>query len=127
MTTSDFTARLCKVLLLCTTLVSPAAMGQQTTEQFIPIGKSPGISDNYSYIGVVVAVDRGAHTIDVQSNRGTKTIHVTEDTRLWLDRSKAKRTNAKASYADCKEGAMVEVMYVHDDKATADWIKIESK
>jgi len=127
MTTSNFTAIRCKMLLLCTALVSPFALGQQTTEQFIPIGKSPGISDKYSYIGVVVAVDRDTHTIDVQSNRGTKTIRVREDTRLWLDRSKAKRTNPDASYADCKVGVTVEVMYVHDDKATADWIKIESK
>ena len=127
MKTSKFTARLCKAVLLFATLVSSAAMGQQTTEQFIPIGKSPGISGEYSYIGVVVAVDRDAHTIDIQSNRGTKTIRVTEETRLWLDRSKAKRTNPKASYADCEVGVTVEVMYRHDDKTTANWIKIESK
>ena len=127
MTTLNFTARLCKALLLCAVLVSPVAMGQQTTEQFIPIGKSPGISDKYSYIGTVVAVDPDIRTIDVQSNRGTRTIRITEDTRLWLDRSKARRTNPKASYADCKVGVTVEVMYVHGDKDTADWIKIESK
>jgi hypothetical protein len=126
MKTSNFTARLCKVLLLCAALASPVAQGQLTTEQFIPIGKSPGISGKYSYIGVVVAVDQDAHTIDVRSDRGTKTIRVTKDTRLWLDRSKAKRTNPEASYADCKVGVTVEVMYLHDDKATADWIKIES-
>jgi hypothetical protein len=102
-------------------------MGQQSTEQFIPIGKSPGISDEYSYVGIVVAVDRDAHTIEVQSDRGTKTFLVTDDTRLWLDRSKARQTNPMASYADCKVGVTVEVMYDHDDKATADWIKIESK
>ena len=127
MTPSNAIALLCKALLLCTALVSPFAMGQETTEQFIPIGKSPGISGRYSYIGTVVAVDEDAHTIDVRSDRGTKTIRVTEDTRLWLDRSKAKRTNPKASYADCKVGVTVEVMYLHDDKATADWIKVESK
>lgn len=127
MTTSKFTARLCTTVLLLVALASSVAMGQQTTEQYIPIGKSPGISDKYSYIGVVVAVDRDAHTIDIRSNRGNKTIRVTEDTRLWLDRSKAKRTNPKASYADCKVGVTVEAMYLHDDKATADWIKIESE
>jgi hypothetical protein len=127
MTKFNFIARLCKALLLCAVLVSPVAMGQQTTEQFIPIGKSPGISDKYSYIGAIVAVDSDSHTIDVQSNRGTKTIRITENTRLWLDRSKTRRTNPKASYADCKVGVTVEVMYVHGDKATADWVKIESK
>ena len=127
MNTSKNQVSLCKVLLLCVALVSAVAMGQQTAEQFIPIGKSPGISGKYSYIGTVVAVDQDAHTIDVRSNRGTKTIRVTEDTRLWLDRSKVKRTNPTASYADCKVGVTVEVMYLHHDKDTADWIKIESK
>jgi len=126
MTTFNFTARLYTAVLLCAALVSSVAMGQQTTEQFIPIGKSPGISDKYSYIGAVVAVDQDSHTLDVQSNRGTKTIHITEDTRLWLDRSKTRRTNPEASYADCKVGVTVEVMYVHGDENTADWIKIES-
>ena len=127
MNTLNGIARLSTALLLCAALVSPVAMGQQTTEQFIPIGKSPGISGKYSYIGVVVAVDEDSHTIDVESDRGTKTIRVTENTRMWLDRSKAKRTNPKANYADCEVGVTVEVMYLHDDKTTADWIKIESK
>lgn len=126
MTYSNVFTRACNVLLLCVALVSPIAMGQQSTEQFIPIGKSPGVSDKYSYIGVVVVVDPGAHAIEVQSNRGNKKIRVTEDTRMWLDRSKTRRTNSKASFADCEVGVTVEVMYVHDDKATADWIKIES-
>ncbi len=126
MKTSNCLVRLCKVLPLCVVLVAPVAIGQQTTEQFIPIGKSPGISGKYSYIGTVVAVDQDAHTIDVRSDRGTKTIRVTEATRLWLDRSKAKRTNHKANYADCKVGVTVEVMHLHHDKDTADWIKIES-
>ncbi|MGI9234826.1 MAG: hypothetical protein ACR2RD_14425 [Woeseiaceae bacterium] len=127
MMTSNFFARPCKALLLCVALVSPVAMSQQTTEQFIPIGKSPGISGEYSYVGVIVAVDAENHTIEVQSDQGTKAIRIAEDTRLWLDRSKAKRTNSKASYDDCEVGVTVEVMYVYDDKATADWIKIESK
>lgn len=127
MTTSDLMARLSKMLLICTVLVAPIAQAQETTEQYIPIGKSPGISGKYSYIGVVVAIDRDAHTIDVESDRGTKTIRVTENTRMWLDRSKARRTNPKASYADCEIGVTVEVMYTHDDQGTADWIKIESR
>ncbi len=126
MTNINFTAKLCTALLLCSLLVSPFAVSQQTAEQFIPIGKSPGISDKYSYIGVIVAVDRDANTIDVRSNRGTKTLQVTEKTRLWLDRSEAKLTNPQANYSDCKVGVTVEVMYSRDDNGVADWIKIEA-
>lgn len=122
----NFTARLFKVLLLFSLLVSPFAFSQQTTEQYIPIGQSPGVSDKYSYIGVIISLDRDAHTIEVRSNRGTKTIRVIAATRLWLDRSKAKRSNRNASYSDCEVGVRVEVMYVHDDNGVADWIKIEA-
>ena len=126
MKTSISITVLFKMLLLVAALVIPVAKAQQTTEQFIPIGKSPGISDKYSHIGAIVAVDHDAGTIDVQSNRGTRTFRVTESTRLWLDRSKGKRTNVIASYTDCKVGVTVEVMYLHDDEATADWIKIDN-
>ena len=127
MKTSMFTRGLSASMLIFLALASSLAVGQETTEQFIPIGKSPGISGEYSYVGVVVAVDTEAHTIDVQSDRGTKTFRVSKKTRMWLDRSKARRSNPEASYADCEVGVTVEVMYLHDDETTADWIKIESE
>ena len=115
------------VLLISGSLLgSTLSFSQQTTEQYIPIGKSPGISDKYSYIGSIVSVDEQAQTIVVQSNRGSKTIRVTPTTRLWLDRSKSKRSNLEASYSDCEVGRTVEIMYDHDDHGVAVWIKIES-
>ena len=101
--------------------------GQQTTEQFIPIGQSPGVSDTYSYIGTIIAVDMAAHTIVVDSNRGERTVSVTEGTRIWLDRSGTKKTNTVGSYDDCEVGRKVEVMHEHDDEAVANWIKIETQ
>lgn len=114
------------VFISSTMLGSTLSFGQQTTEQYIPIGESPGISDKYSYIGSIVLVDEQTRTIVVESNRGTKTIRVTPTTRLWMDRSKGKRTSTVASYHDCKIGRTVEVMYDHDDHGVAVWIKIES-
>ena len=105
---------------------TPVVYGQQTTEQFIPIGQSPGISNKYSYIGSIIAVDRDANTLTVESERGTKKIRVLPKTRIWLDRSKVKRTNITANYSDCEVGRTVEVMYDHDDHDVADWIKIEA-
>ena len=101
--------------------------GQQTTEQFIPIGKSPGVSDTYSFIGTIVAVDTSTHTIVVDSNRGEREVNVTEATRIWLDRSATKQTNTLGAYEDCEIGRKVEVMHEHDDETVADWIKIESQ
>jgi len=103
----------------------PVSNAQQTTEQFIPIGSSPGISDRYSYIGTIVSLDRVAGTMVVESNRGTKTLKVTPATRIWLDRSKSRKTNPAGTYEDCEVGRSVEVMYDHDDESAAAWIKIE--
>jgi len=63
----------------------------------------------------------------VESNRGMRTIRITPNTRLWLDRSKIKRASLTASYSDCEVGRTVEVMHVHDDENVAAWIKIESR
>ena len=101
--------------------------GQETAEQFIPIGYSPGVSDKYTFIGKIVDVDQETHTIVVDSNRGERIIKVTPMTRIWLDRSKRKRTNTVGSYSDCKEGRKVEVMHDLDNEGVADWIKIESR
>lgn len=117
---------LASLLLTISLAGTPVVFGQQTTEQYIPIGQSPGVSNKYSYIGSIVAVDRDTNTLTVQTDRGTKTIRVLPKTRIWLDRSKAKRTNIAASYSDCEVGRKVEVMYDHDDHDVADWIKIEA-
>ena len=99
---------------------------QQAAEQFIPIGYSPGVSDTYSIIGIIIDVDEETHTIVVDSKRGERAIKVMPMTRIWLDRSKSKRTNTVGSYSDCVVGRKVEVMHDHADDSVADWIKIEA-
>ena len=113
-------------LLMCSLMGSPVTFAQQSTEQFIPIGMSPGISDKYSYIGSIISVDEATNTFTMQSNRGRKTITVSPSTRFWLDKSKIKQTNLKASFDDCQVGSMVEVMHDRSNDDVADWIKIES-
>ncbi|MCZ6500322.1 MAG: hypothetical protein O6844_07530 [Gammaproteobacteria bacterium] len=115
------------LLLVCMIWSVSPANGQQTTEQYIPIGYSPGVSDKYSYIGRIVAIDRKARTISVESRGVVRIIKVTAETRIWLDRSKARRENLLADYVDCEVGLKVELMHVRDNEDVADWIKIESK
>ena len=113
-------------LLTVSLAATNVVYGQQTTEQYVPIGQSPGISDEYSYIGNIVSVDRDAHTLTVRGERGTKTLSVLPGTRIWLDRSNVRKSNVTASYSDCEVGRKIEVMYDHDDQDVADWIKIEA-
>ncbi len=128
MSNSKFTGILIAATLLMFPFLGTSLIyGQETAEQFIPIGYSPGISDKFSFIGKIIDVDQDTHTIVVDSNRGERMIKVTPMTRIWLDRSKRKRTNTVGSYSDCEVGRAVEVMHVHDDENVADWIKIESR
>lgn len=99
---------------------------QQTAEQFIPIGMSPGISNKYSYIGNIISVNRQANSFVMQTPAGEKEITVSPSTRMWLDRSKKKKTNIEASIDDCEAGRKVEVMHSRENENIADWIKIGS-
>ena len=98
---------------------------QQATEQYIPIGYSPGISNKYSHVGTIKAVSSEERTITVQDATGTYTFEVTPVTRIYLDRSQATKTNLVGRWEDCQVGQRVEVMYQHDNKSIADWIKLK--
>lgn len=108
-------------------LVSNALVhGQQTTEQFIPMGKSPGVSGKYAWMGEIEQVDEQNRSITVKTESGSKTIKLTDKTRIWLDRSKLRTSSVKGSFADLKKGGKVEVKYVKDRESEAEWIKIEA-
>jgi hypothetical protein len=101
------------------------ADAQRTTEQYIPIGRSPGISGVRSYIGAITAVDPQRRTITVQDSTGPHTIRVVERTRIWLDRSAERLSNAAGDMSDLRVGRRVEVKYFDDQtRDTADWIKV---
>jgi hypothetical protein len=104
---------------------SGTACAQRTTEQYIPIGQSPGISGVRSYIGAITAVDPQGRTITVQDSTGAHTIRVVERTRIWLDRSAERLSNDAGEMSDLRVGRRVEVKYVDDEaRDTADWIKV---
>ena len=105
-------------------LASPA-YAQESTERYIPIGASPGISHELSYIGRIVAVDTGNRTITVEQNgRDRHTLSITDGTQIWLDRSGQGRTNLVGRYADCEVGRRAEVMHERHDPRIAAWIKL---
>lgn len=96
------------------------------TERYIPIGQSPGISGKYSTVGVVKSLDRAAGTVTVDNERGETRYTIDKDTHIWVDRNRWKLKNLTGSYKDCEVGVKVEIMYRHDNKTVADWIKVEA-
>jgi len=118
-------ARRWRVVGTCLLLVAgPVAFSQQTTERFIPIGASPGISGRYSYVGKVVAIAE-PRTVTVEEAGGERhTVAMTPEIKIWLDRSGRQLTSKVGDYADCQVGRRVEIMYRHDDPSIAAWIKV---
>lgn len=104
--------------------VIPSA-AQKTTERFIPVGQSPGVSGISSYIGELREVDREKGTVTLGEGQSTHTVEVTDTTRIWLDRSASKEPNAVGGMDDLEPGRRIELKYVDaQEKAAADWIKV---
>lgn len=102
------------------------AHGQKETERYIPIGQSPGVSQNLSWIGEIAEVDPQARTITITEQAGRRTVRITPQTRIWLDRSKLKQTSLTGSFADLRRGRRVEVKYADPARRdVAEWVKAE--
>jgi hypothetical protein len=116
------------VLLLCI-LASPRALyGQQSTEMFVPIGQSPGLSGR-TMLGTVDSVDVARGTLTMTNAAGERyTVRVGEKTWIWLDRSGVRQPNGEGSLSDCEPGQRIEVYYgnVEPDDGEAVWIKMEA-
>jgi len=113
------------VLLL---LGATAALGQRLTEMYIPIGQSPGLSGKHTMIGTISAVDAKARRITCAYGSETATMQLTDRTRIWIDRSKARQPSLKGALSDCVVGRRMEARWVNDERKAGgevEWIKVE--
>ena len=107
-------------------LLPPMAHGQKQTEQYVPLGSSPGVSGKSSRIGTIDAVNAQAKTLTVQTPEGRFDARVTARTRIWIDRSQQKQSTQTGAFQDLKTGRRVEVKYEDAERrGNAEWIKIE--
>jgi hypothetical protein len=114
-----------KMVWLWLLLVVVLAYGQDATELYIPIGKSPGISGKTSVMGRVESFNPAIRTLAV-NNDGTEHIaRITDTTKIYLDRSKMKKTNLYGSEKDLKVGKWVEVAFEVVGRREARWIKVQ--
>jgi hypothetical protein len=102
------------------------AFGQEATEIYIPIGQSPGLSNKTSLIGTLESVDPGKRMVTVSGPSGTRTVGITDQTQIWLDRSPQKLPNQKGAIGDLQQGRNVEIkLRKGEPKAVAEWIKVQ--
>jgi len=112
--------------VLALLLAAAHAHGQKATDQFIPIGQSPGLSGKYSVIGVIADVNARARTVAIADSAGTRTVRITGKTRIYLDRSKLKQPNLSGRFADLQKGRRAEVKFLYAlRRDSVDWVKVE--
>jgi hypothetical protein len=114
------------VLMACLASLSPAH-AQKATEQFIPLGQSPGLSGVHTLIGRIEAVNPPSRTVTLALEEKKETIIVTERTHIWLDRSPLGLSNVKGSLADLIPGRLAEVKLAAPNQQEAEWLKVEVK
>ncbi|MGH8645829.1 MAG: hypothetical protein ACREX4_15750 [Gammaproteobacteria bacterium] len=120
--------RMCTGFALALSLAAWPLYGQEATEIYIPIGASPGVSETATIIGKVGTVDQQNRTLSISDSAGTYAVTITDETDIWLDRSKIQKANQTGSLSDLKTGLSAEVKYKEPARSpslTADWIKVE--
>lgn len=104
----------------------PLVLAEKTTELYLPIGKSPGLSDKISLIGTIAEVNSQDQTLTVTGASGTYTVRTTEYTLIFLDKSKLRQPNRYGTFSDFKKDMMVEVRFEADKRhRPAEWIKLQ--
>lgn len=102
------------------------AFAEKTTELYIPIGKSPGLSGKYAIIGKIEKVDYQNGTFTMSNSSGVFSVTITERTVIFLDRSEVKLPNVYGKLADCKPDMIAEVRFEEDSQAKpAEWVKLK--
>ncbi len=110
-------------IVLCA--VSFCLHAQKETEVFIPIGKSPGVSGKYSMICKVETIKVSDSIMAIRQESGNMNLKMTEQTKIYLDKSKLKLQNEKGTWSDIKPGMTMEVKYVDNKPGNpVDWIKV---
>ena len=123
--------KLFKNLVLSASLVvcASVAWAQKSTELFIPIGQSPGLSGKHTMMGRIQSLNASNRSMTVTDAAGTSiTVRPDPRTQVWLDRSKLKLPNRKGDYTDYRQDLTVEVKYRNNDRTAGvvEWVKVQA-
>ena len=117
------------VVLAAVSLPATPVLAQRATEVLIPIGQSPGVSGISSVVGTIVSFDPAKGVMTISTENEQHTVALTAETKIYLDRSAAKKGSVLGSRSDCQRGRRSEVKFVYEGKvrtARAEWIKVQT-
>jgi hypothetical protein len=114
-------------LILTLLLVASSVHAQKTTEIFIPIDQSPGLSGTQTLIATIDSVNVQNRTLTLRDSSGTHTVRLADETQIFLDRSRLRSPNRKGTIADLGKDRLAEVKYKNNDRnaGLAEWIKVQ--
>jgi len=102
------------------------AWGQNATELYLPLGRSPGVSAKLSLIAMIAEVNSQDQALTVTSASGAHTIYISEYTQIFIDNSTLRQPNRYGTFSDFKAGMLVEVRFEADKShRPAQWIKLQ--
>ncbi|MBI1185884.1 MAG: hypothetical protein GC206_00840 [Alphaproteobacteria bacterium] len=104
-----------------------AAFAHPATEQFIPIGESPGANtvQGTAYETAAPATADGAAIVSVDvADAGYESYVVGPHTRIYIDRSEQGLANTVGTIEDVQAGRVVEVRIADPETRVAAWIKV---
>jgi hypothetical protein len=105
-----------------------AASAHPATEQFIPIGQSPGPGVISGTAGAVAepSSGEGDPIVSVQSAQGAEVgaYVVTDRTRIYIDRTAQGLPSLVGTINDVHPGRVIEVRITDSQTREAEWIKV---
>lgn len=117
--------RMLILTIVASAVLAGVALAHPATEQFVPIGQSPGPGVVEGTAGAVAepAAD-GPPIVSVErSGDQVGAYVVTPATRIYIDRSSQGLPNLVGTIADVQPGRVIEVRIDQETRA-AEWIKV---
>jgi hypothetical protein len=112
-------------LILASITCSPV-LAQKAAEQFIPLGQSPGLSGVATLLGTIRSVDPASNTITIDLDKGgVAVIGMGPSTRIWVDRTAARKSNRVGNLDDLLPGRTLEAMPKPEKTDQAEWLKVK--
>jgi hypothetical protein len=103
-----------------------AAYAHPATEQYIPIGQSPGGGTVQGRAGAVAepSTAAGAPTVTVETAAAPQSFVIGSRTRVYVDRSAQGLPSTVGTLADVQPGRIIEVRIADPQSRYAEWIKV---
>jgi hypothetical protein len=109
-------------------IAASPSMAQQSTEIYIPIGRSPGLSGKHTLLGKIESIDASDRSMNVVgTGRSAVTVRPGPQTKVWLDYSELKQRNREGGYTDYRKDQKVEIKYRNNDRQSGvvEWVKVQ--